>query len=176
MSRQITLRPVDVPVALRLVETPEATYAQLGEDLGISSSSAHAAVHRLSLAGLMHPHQRTVNRLTLLEFLEHGVQYAFPPIMGGTVRGIPTSHAAPILASEIIADDKIVWPALDGHVIGESLLPLYEGAVNLPRRCLSLYEMLALVDALRVGRVRERKIASRKLREKFGRRSEPADG
>lgn len=175
MSRQITLRPVDVPVALRLVETPEATYGQLGEDLGISSSSAHSAVNRLSLAGLMHPHQRTVNRLALLEFLEHGVQYAFPPIVGGAVRGVPTSHAAPILASEIIADDAIVWPDPQGQVVGESLLPLYDGAVNLPRHCASLYEMLALVDALRVGRARERKIASRKLREKFGRPREHAD-
>jgi hypothetical protein len=45
--------------------------------------------------------------------------------------------------------------------------PLYGKAVELPERCPSVYELLTLVDALRVGRARERKIAAEHLRERL---------
>jgi hypothetical protein len=173
VANQITLRPLDIPVALRLVETPEATYEALHADLGISASTAHQAVDRLYRAGLMLPHKREVNRSALLEFLEHGIRYAFPPVMRERPeRGVPTAHAAPALAGEIIAEDSIVWPHPQGTAVGDALEPLYPQAVDLPVRCAGVYEMLTLVDALRVGRARERVIAAEKLRERLGRRRE----
>jgi hypothetical protein len=45
--------------------------------------------------------------------------------------------------------------------------PLYAAAVRLPERCPSLYESLALVDALRVGQARERKLAVEALAQKL---------
>ena len=59
------LKPVDVVVALRLAEAPEAKYEQLSADLGISSSTAHESVRRLQAAGLLRPGTRVVNWLTL---------------------------------------------------------------------------------------------------------------
>src|SRR5260370_4422134 len=105
------LKPLDLVVGLRLAQAPAATYEQLSLDLGISASAAHAAVRRLQAAGLLRPGSRVVNRLALSEFLEHGVRYAFPAPPGVEARVVPTSHAAPPLASRIVAEDILVWPS-----------------------------------------------------------------
>jgi len=161
------LKPVDVVVALRLAEVPEAKYTQLSADLGISASTAHGSVQRLQAAGLLRPSSRAVNRLALSEFLEHGVRYAFPARPGAEVRGVPTAHAAPPLARHIVAEDALVWPSASGPATGRAIPPLYERATELPRRCPSVYESLALVDALRVGRARERKLAFEELERRL---------
>jgi hypothetical protein len=46
---------------------------------------------------------------------------------------------------------------------GESLVPLYDGAPQLASTAPELYELLTLVDAIRVGRARERKMATEAL-------------
>lgn len=65
--------------------------------------------------------------------------------------------------------ETLVWPHPDGDVRGESFEPLYPTAVDAARRDERLYECLALVDALRTGRARERRLAidllATKLRE-----------
>jgi len=168
MSKQITLRPLDIPVALRIAERPDATYEALRDDLGISTSTAHQAVERLSAAGIIRPHERKVNRHALLEFLEHGIRYAFPAVPhAGRERGVPTAHAGPPLAREIVTSEPMVWPDPDGSAVGEPVDPLYAKAVELPERCPSVYEMLTLVDALRAGRARERKLAIAHLRDRL---------
>lgn len=161
------LKPIDVVVGLRLVEAPEAKYDQLHADLGISSSTAHASVLRLREAGLLRPSSRAVNRLAFREFLKHGVRYAFPARPGAEVRGVPTAHAAPPLAGHIVAEDSLVWPSALGPSTGRAIPPLYARATELPQRCPSVYESLALVDALRVGRARERKFAQEALDRKL---------
>jgi len=161
------LKPVDLVVGLRLAEAPGAKYEQLSADLGISASAAHASVRRLQGAGLLRPSSRVVNRLALGEFLEHGVRYAFPARPGAEVRGVPTAHAAPPLADHIVAEDVLVWPSISGQSKGRAIAPLYPRAVELPRRCPSVYQSLALVDALRVGRVRERRLALEAIRDKL---------
>lgn len=87
-----------------------------------------------------------------------------------TVRGVPTGHAAAVFAAEIGSDHAFVWPDPQGSVVGEAVQPLYEQGVELPERCPSVYDTLALVDSLRVDRARERKIAAEKLRERLGRK------
>lgn len=166
--RPLSLRPVDVPVALRLAEAPGPSYQILAADLGISPSWAHAAVQRLEQAGLLLPASRSVNWLALREFLAHGLRYAFPARAGERVRGVPTAHAAPPLAAHILAEDALVWPRADGPVSGQAITPLYPQAIELPERRPSLYELLALADALRVGRARERKRALEELDARIG--------
>lgn len=61
----------------------------------------------------------------------------------------------------------MVWPSVHGNVLGTAITPLYDRAPELPGRCPSLYELLTLTDALRVGRVRERKLALARLRERL---------
>jgi hypothetical protein len=106
-----------------------------------------------------------LNRSSLLEFLVHGIRYAFPAEIGPPTRGIPTSYAAPPLSRAIAdaGDLPPVWPCPDGKVRGYSFVPLHK---NVPKAALAderLYELLALVDALRNGRARERKLASQEL-------------
>lgn len=168
MPKQQALKPQDVAVALRLAEIPNASYATLAFDLEISSSTAHESVERLQLAGLLRPDSRQVNRHNLMEFLEHGVRYTFPAKPGAMVRGVPTAYSAPPLASEFVSANNIVWPNVEGSVIGQSLTPLYEKAAELPARCPSAYELLTLVDAIRIGRVRERTAAVGKIRQRLG--------
>jgi len=63
----------------------------------------------------------------------------------------------------------LVWPHPEGQVRGESLEPLYPSAVDAALKDTKLYECLALVDALRVGRARERKLAIDFLTQSLGR-------
>ena len=108
-----------------------------------------------------------MNRLTLAEVLEHGVRYAFPGRPGPEARGVPTAHAAPPLAAHILAEDALVWPSASGPSKGYALAPLYAQATELPSRCPSVYQSLALVDALRVGRTREVKLARDELKRRL---------
>jgi hypothetical protein len=167
-SRQIALRPHDVAVALELALRPREGYERLAQAVGVSVSQAHAAVRRLTLARLLAPDERRVVLPTLLDFLIAGVPHAFPAELGPEARGVPTAHSAPPLAAEISSDNTVVWPSADGTARGQSLIPLYPKAAKLSTTNPPLYELLTLVDALRIGRARERKRASELLRKRLG--------
>jgi hypothetical protein len=82
---------------------------------------------------------------------------------GAPTRGVPTAHSAKPLSDLIAGGDAFVWPHVDGTVRGQAIAPLYP---TVPDACLGderLYELLALVDALRVGRARERELAVKEL-------------
>lgn len=162
--RQQVLRPVDLAVALRLALQPGERYESLAEVLGVSLSTAHQAVNRLQDAGLVGP-DRATNRQALLRFVAHGVRHAFFAELGAETRGVPTAHSAPPLAQEIVSEDHFVWPSASGQARGTAVSPLYDGADALPERDPRLYQALALVDAVRVGRARERKLALEHLEE-----------
>ena len=93
----------------------------------------------------------------------------FPAKLDAPATGVPTAYSTPVFGSEIIADEAIVWPSINGSVVGQSMTPLYENAPQLPQRCPSLYDLLTLVDAIRVGRVRERAKAIEKLKARIDR-------
>lgn len=162
--RQQVLRPVDVAVALRLAVTPDDRYESLAEVLGVSLSTAHQAVQRLKNAGLVSS-DRKVNPKALFEFLVHGARYSFFPELGPETRGVPTAHSAPPLDREIVSDERFVWPSARGQSRGTALSPLLETADELPDRDHKLYQALALLDAVRVGRARERKLAIKHLEQ-----------
>jgi hypothetical protein len=80
-------------------------------------------------------------------------------------RGVPTSYAAPPLARQIAggADLPPVWPYAEGKQRGVGLEPLYKTVPAAALRDPVLYELLALIDALRDGRARERRLAEQEL-------------
>jgi hypothetical protein len=104
-----------------------------------------------------------------LEFLVHGIKYIFPAERGGLTRGLPTAHAAPPLRKHFAANDEPppVWPEPEGTVRGEELEALYRSAPKAARSDQRLYELLALVDAVRGGRARERELAVKELRTRL---------
>ena len=135
-------------------------------DLNMSLSEIHTAIKRLQQARLWHgPEKEKPNLSALEEFLLHGVKYAFPAEHGQVTRGLPTSFAAPPLKDEIASGDELppVWPWRDGKTRGIALEPLYKTAPTAALRDPVLYQLLALVDAIRDGRARERKIAEKYL-------------
>ncbi len=56
-----------------------------------------------------------------------------------------------------------MWPDPEGEVRGVGLEPLHTAVPKAVRKDPVLYELLALIDALRDGRTRERQIAEREL-------------
>jgi hypothetical protein len=68
------------------------------------------------------------------------------------------------LSDRISFDDlPPVWADPDGKVKGLSIEPLYSSVPSAAKIDAGLYELLALVDALRIGRARERKLAEEEL-------------
>ncbi len=162
-------KSLDVVVLLKLLITASGkTYAQLSQELGISASEIHAAVRRSEEAGLIGSDARIPLRKPLEEYLLHGVRYAFPAKLGSVARGMPTAYAAPPLSSRISSDDlPPVWPDPEGTVRGLALEPLYRTVPKAAKSDPKLYELLALVDAIRVGRARDRKLAEEELKKRL---------
>jgi hypothetical protein len=78
---------------------------------------------------------------------------------------MPTAWAAPVLSGKISASEQMppVWPDPDGKVQGTAVQPLYPSVPHAARRDPALYDLLALVDALRIGRARERSLAEKEI-------------
>jgi hypothetical protein len=135
----------------------------------MSASEVHASLRRAALSGLFREDSRAVNRPALLEFLVHGVKYAFPPERHAITRGLPTAHAAPPLRDHFPASSEVppVWADPAGSTRGEELEPLYGSVPRAARADARLYELLALVDAVRAGRARERALAVKELRARL---------
>jgi hypothetical protein len=103
----------------------------------------------------------------LIEFLVHGVKYAYPCELGGKTRGLPTAFGAPPLNEHVTTEETLppVWPYSEGTVAGMSMSPLYRSVPQAANRDARLYRLLVLVDGLRSGRVREQRIAGTLLEE-----------
>jgi hypothetical protein len=173
------LKPQDVLVLLKLAlrEDDAWSYPRLAVELGMSASEVHAAVRRAVLAKLAVPEQPkgfSVHSQNLLEFLVHGVKYAFPVVRGPVTRGHATSYAAPVLRSRIVEGEGLppVWPDAEGTARGEAFSPLYPSQ-SVIRAILAdppMYDATALVDAIRGGSARERKVAVELLERLLTRR------
>jgi DNA-binding Lrp family transcriptional regulator len=159
-------KPQDIVVALKLsLDGARSSYADLGQELGMSASEVHAAVRRLGEANLVDPETKEIRRDALRNFLVHGVPYAFPASPKEVTRGMPTAWAAPVLSGKISASEQIppVWPDPEGKVQGAAVQPLYGSVPGAARRDPALYDLLALVDAIRIGRARERSLAEKEI-------------
>lgn len=105
-----------------------------------------------------------VNSRNLAEFAVHGAKYAFPANRLPVAVGVPTSHSAPAFAGVFASgSDDWVWPHPNGTARGQGLEPLHPSVPFAAMQDAGLYEMLALFDALRVGRARERGMALKRL-------------
>jgi hypothetical protein len=139
----------------------------LSHELGISASEISESLHRSAIAGLISEDKKTLMRLSILEFLEHGLRYVYPQRPGALVRGLPTAHSAAPLNDIIVGDEPYVWPYAHGNTRGQAVSPLH---TKVPEACTKdkqLYELLALCDALRVGKAREKKTAIQEIKKRL---------
>lgn len=160
------MRPHDIVVLLKILTKGKQNWLMkdLSYELHISASEISESLNRSNIAGLIGPNKKTLMRLALMEFLEYGIRYVYPQQPGAIVRGIPTAHSGPPLNEIIVSEEHYVWPYAKGQTRGQSIDPLYASVVKAVQNDKKLHELLALVDALRVGRAREKEIAVRELK------------
>ena len=157
-------RPSQAPMEMYSVRALE-------ESTGISKSEVSGSLRRCMDIGLAKAERGSglprTNTRALLGFLMHGLKYVYPARAGALARGIPTAHAAPVLAGRLLsAGEHIhVWEDAHGSVLGQRVEPLHKGVPHAVRRDAVLYAMLALVDAVRLGRERESALAGKLLAE-----------
>jgi DNA-binding Lrp family transcriptional regulator len=160
------LRSQDILALLKVsVLGPGWTFDQVAHELGMSASAVHRSIERAERSGLYSRAQKEVIRPALLEFLRHGLRYVFPPEWAGEVRGTPTAWAAPPLVGELSLSGKNppVWPDPHGKSRGIALAPIDPRVPDACRRDEKLRDLLALIDAIRIGGARERDLAAKHL-------------
>ncbi len=167
MKIQENIRPQDVVILLKIIALGEQEWFHhtLAHDIGISQSEV--SQKRSRYAGLIDESRKKVMKMALLELLEHGIRYVFPQRPGALVRGIPTAHSASPLNKVIQSDENYVWPSAKGQVRGQAVIPLYPSVLEAIEKDSQLYELLALVDAIRVGRAREVQLAKKELEKRL---------
>jgi hypothetical protein len=167
----MSLKSLDIVISLKLLVLRDRlwSYKSLESDLGVSASAIYQGVNRLIECKLLHPATKKPRKKALEEFLIHGLKYVFPPKKGGLVRGIPTSYAAPPLNEEITqaTEHPPVWPYPLGGIRGYEFSPLHQCVPRAAEKDFWLYELLALIDAIRNGRARVSSIAVVKIRDRF---------
>jgi hypothetical protein len=173
----MNLKPQDMLIALKLVSLGKQSwsYVKLANDLSMSASEINAGVKRGLGANLLMPGLRKGENpqpalKAMEEFLIHGIKYAFVPDLGELTRGVPTGYAAAPLKGAFVEGNEPppVWPYAEGKVRGYSFSPLYRSIPQAAMADFRLYESLALVDAVRGGKARERELAIRELQERLG--------
>jgi DNA-binding Lrp family transcriptional regulator len=141
------------------------TYAQLAEETCLSVGEVHASVKRLKKSQLFDEFTKSVIPPAFTEFLVHGLKYVFPADIGTPTRGVAASHSASILHDEMLQSDAdvYVWAYSQGKQKGLSIKPLSKNTPKAALKDPKLYDFLALIDAIRIGKTRERTIAARKI-------------
>lgn len=131
-------------------------------------AALHRGVGRLREAGLL-DESRRVNRSNLEEFLLHGLRFVFPVAPGPIGRGIPTAWAVEPLRGKFASSEELppVWADPTGSARGPQVAPLSNSVPRMARRDPALWEWFALIDGIRIGRARERQIASRELSDRI---------
>lgn len=159
------LKPQDIIILLKILAKKENPWFHhtLADELGISQSEVSQSLERSSYAGLIDNNKKRVNRLALKELLFGGLSYIFPQQPGAMVRGMATAHSALPLKDLIQSNENYVWPHAKGNIKGYAINPLYPSVVEASMKDSQLYEMLALVDSLRIGRAREKELAKKEL-------------
>lgn len=164
------LRSQDIYLLLALVAWPadeKRTYQRLSNAVGLSLSQVHRSLSRAESSHLFDKSRRKIHAPELLEFLSHGLRYAFPAIPAQIQRGVPTCWQAPGLEGlmEMSKKEPFVWPAPNGTHRGQAIEPLHKSAITAVTDDDEFYRLLAIADILRVGSARERKVATEELRK-----------
>lgn len=154
-----------------LVQRGDWTFRSLADRLHVPHPVVQRALSRAQAAGLYSVERREVHPPHWEEFALHALRFVAPGQLGALVPGVPAAWAAEPMASVIRSageDPPPVWPYARGRVRGQAIDPLHPAAPEAVGGWRELGEILALLDSLRVGDPRVRKVAgdllSRELR------------
>ena len=168
------VKPSDIYVLSGLLANEgDWTYRSLADRLHVPHPVIQRALSRAQEADLYLAERREVHLLHLEEFASHVLRFVAPAQLGALVPGVPAAWAAEPMASAIRSsgeDPPPVWPYVHGRVRGQAIEPLHPAAPDAVEGWPQLGEILAVLDSLRVGDPRVRKVAedllSRVLRER----------
>lgn len=165
------LKQQDILILLKVVTYKGASFVMkdVALALKISPSQVTESLERCKNCGLIDATKQKVQKLALQELLVHGIKYVFPAVLGRRVRGIPTAHYASPMKELIVASDNdmLVWPHPRGNHKGFSITPLYRTVPDVVQDDEELYQLLAIVDCLRMGRTREVELAKKELEKRL---------
>ncbi len=169
MKKHSGMRPHDIVVLLKIASIGDKPWQMkdLASELGISASEISESIHRSVLAKLIAQDKKRLMNSALLDFMIYGLSYVYPQQAGPLVRGMLTAHSAKPLSDEFASDEAFVWPFAEGQVRGQAIEPLHP---NVPAACLKdavFYELMALCDTLRIGRLREKNLAIELLKKRL---------
>jgi len=166
---QDMLNGSDVLVLVHLAAARQPwTYRSLAEKLDMDVASVHRSVGRLKAVRLL-DEDRHVKRSNLEEFLVHALQFVLPAELGPIGRGVPTAWGAEPLRSMLAESSEPlpVWSDPNGASRGPVIQPISERALMFAKLHPEIAEWLALLDALRVGRARDKKVAADEIRSRI---------
>jgi hypothetical protein len=163
------MKPQDLVILLKIIVLGKSPWriTDLASSLFLSQSEVSKALERMVYSGLIDEDKKEPSRSALYDLISTSIQYIFPIKPGQVLKGIATAHSSNPLKSKIVSNNNYVWPHVDGKMRGESIEPLYK---NLPKAALAdekLHELLSLVDAIRVGKAREQKLALAEIKKRF---------
>ncbi len=169
MKKHSGIRPLDILILIQiaLYKKKDWLAKEISGKLKISASEVSESLNRSAIGGLLSADKKSIMKNALLEFLEFGLKYTFPQRPGSLVRGIPTAHSAPPLNKLLNAEESFVWPYKDGKMRGQSIEPLYKTVPEISLQDSRLYEVLALLDSVRIGRIREQNLAMKELKRRI---------
>lgn len=161
-----------------LAHDGEWSYRSLADRLHVAHPVIQRGLSRAREAGLYSGERREVHVPHLEEFAIHALRFVAPAQLGALVPGVPAAWAAEPMVSAMIRssgeEPPPVWPYAQGQVRGQAIEPLHPAAPEAVEGWLELGEILALLDSLRAGDPRVRRVAEDLLvpllRERVGKR------
>jgi hypothetical protein len=172
-DKQPALKPLDFVLAVKIAVNRSHNFllAQLADEFQVSLSTVHGALNRAESSRLLSRSSGSLRALrpAIQEFAIHGLKYAFPAAVGRASRGMTTAVGAPVLAKYFEATEGPVpvWAHAEGDTFGFEVIPLHPSVPKAASKDQSLYDVLALVDAIRIGAAREREIALDELKARL---------
>jgi len=163
------MRPQDVLILLKILSLNDKGFKliDLCQSIGVSLSEVSDSISRSVFAHLIAPDKKTPMRKAIYEFLVHGLPYVFPAQPGALVVGIPTAYSAEPLSDTFGVEDPVVWSDTEGVIKGQEIPVFHPKQGQAAKADKNLYELLALTDALRIGKAREKKIAGEELKKRI---------
>lgn len=161
-----------------LAQDGDWSYRSLADRLHVAHPVVQRALARAQDADLYSPERRReVHVPHFEEFALHALRFVAPAQLGALVPGVPAAWAAEPMAGAIHSSGEEpppVWPYARGRVRGQAIEPLHPAASEAVEGWPELGEILALLDSLRAGDSRVRRVAEdlliSLLRERAGER------
>jgi hypothetical protein len=158
-----------------LAQDGDWSYRSLADRLHAPHPVVQRALSRAQDADLYSAERREVHIPHFEEFATHALRFVAPAHLGGLVPGVPAAWAAEPMASAIRSSGEEpppVWPYARGQVRGQAIEPLHPAAPEAVESWSEFGEILALLDSLRAGDPRVRRMAEDLLARLLRERSE----